>query len=260
MNTSGFYAYPDGYLLVGPTIEAGVSDYNERSNDTTISTWKEADVAGRFIASQVLAEISESDFFVADISYLNFNVTFELGYAIGRGKPILLTRLAAVGTSKINIDEVGIFDTIGYSSYNNRYDITRLLHHRPTASLLSGSVELNQKAPVYLIDARFKTDHITRLISRVKKARLFYRSFDPSEQPRMSAPDAILQVAESFGVLLHLLPSSIDGAAVHNLRAAFLAGLAMGMERVLSVLQLGFEPVPIDYRDFAQPYTSLAGC
>ena len=58
-------------------------------------------------------------------------------------------------------------------------------------------------------------------------------------------------------MLIHLLPSAIDGAVVHNLRAAFLAGLAMGMERVLTVMQLGHEPVPIDYRDFAQSYTLL---
>jgi hypothetical protein len=73
----------------------------------------------------------------------------------------------------------------------------------------------------------------------------------------MSAPDAIAQVAQSFGVLLHLLPSDIEGADIHNLRAAFLAGLSMGMDRVLTVLQLGYDPVPLDYRDFAQPYTAL---
>lgn len=155
------------------------------------------------------------------------------------------------------VDEIGIFDTIGYQTYNNRNDIHRLLRTPPVAPLLPPTVERNRSAPVYLIDSTFQTDHITRLISRVKKARLFFRSFDPVEQPRMSAPDAIVQVAQSFGVLLHLLPTAIEGAPVHNLRAAFLAGLAMGMDRVLSVMQLGYDPVPLDYRDFAQPYTAL---
>lgn len=253
---TGFYAYPDNYLLVGPTIEGAVAEFNDRAADTNVTTWKEMHVAGRFIANEVLARISESDFFIADVSYLNFNVTFEVGYAIGRGKPILLTRMEAVGASKVDIDEVGIFDTIGYSKYNNQSDIKQLLVERPTA-LLPIAVPQNKRAPVYLIESKFQTDHITRLVSRIKKARLFFRSFDPAEQPRMSAPDAILQVAQSYGVLLHLLPASIDDAIVHNLRAAFLAGLAMGMERILTVLQLGHEPVPLDYRDFAKPYTHL---
>ena len=189
--TTGFYAYPSQYFLIGPPIEGGVSDFNDRSASTKVTTWKELDVAGRFISSQVLSGIAETDFFVADISYLNFNVTFEIGYAIGRNKPILLTRMAAVGGTNANIDEVGIFDTIGYVRYNNREEIRRLLQTPPTTSLLGAPREGNHKAPVYLIDSKFQTDEIRRMIARVKKkARLFFRSFDPVEQPRMSAQDA----------------------------------------------------------------------
>ncbi len=45
MSPSGFYAYPDNYLLVGPTIEAGVTTFNERSAGATIRTWKELEIA-----------------------------------------------------------------------------------------------------------------------------------------------------------------------------------------------------------------------
>ena len=257
MTTKGFFAYTDHGILVGPTIEAGVADFNQRTRDVKVTTWKEIDIAGKFIASQVLGSISTAEFLVADISKLNFNVTFEIAYAIGRGKPVMLVRMGAMGPVGGGVDEVGLFDTIGYKTYNNRDEVRGLLQAPPTMPLLPQNIERNHSAPVYLIDSQFQTDHITRLISRVKKARLFFRSFDPVEQPRMSAPDAIAQVGQSFGVLLHLLPSTIEGASVHNLRAAFLAGLAMGMDRVLSVMQLGYDPVPLDYRDFAQPYTAL---
>lgn len=258
MKTSGFYAYTDHGMLVGTTIESGVADFNQRASDAHVTTWKEMDIAGKFIASQVLTSIATADFLVADVSKLNFNVTFEVGYAIGRGKPVMLTRMGAMGpVGGGGVDDVGIFDTIGYQTYNNRDDIRHLFQTPPGTPLLPRAIEHNRSAPVYLIDSEFQTDHITRLISRVKKARLFFRSFDPVEQPRMSAPDAIAQVAQSFGVLLHLLPTGVQGAVVHNLRAAFLAGLAMGMNRVLTVMQLGYDPVPIDYRDFVQPYTLL---
>ena len=91
----------------------------------------------------------------------------------------------------------------------------------------------------------------TALISRVKKARLFYRSFDPRESPRLSATEAVEQVAQSFGVLLHLLPGNITDAKTHNIRVAFLAGLAEGFGKVLLILQDGEEPIPLDYRDLA---------
>jgi hypothetical protein len=43
-------------------------------------------------------------------------------------------------------------------------------------------------------------------------------------------------------------------ARVHNLRAAFLAGLAHGMEKPLCLMQSGEDPVPLDYRDLVQAY------
>jgi hypothetical protein len=108
---------------------------------------------------------------------------------------------------------------------------------------------LNTNAPLFLIAARLRTDPVTRIISRVKKAKLFFRSFDPQETPRLSAADAFEQIAQSFGVLVHLLPERIADSSSHNIQAAFLAGLADGFEKVLLLLQDGEEPVPLDYRD-----------
>jgi len=65
----------------------------------------------------------------------------------------------------------------------------------------------------------------------------------------LSANDAIDQVSQSHGIVVPLLSSSSVGADVHNIRGAFIAGLATGMEKALCILQHGDEPVPLDYRD-----------
>src|SRR3546814_584783 len=83
-------------------------------------------------------------------------------------------------------------------------------------------------------------------------------SFDPTEQPRLSALDAISQVGRSIGVLVHLLPAAIDDSEIHNLRSAFIAGLADGMGTTVAILQEGYDPVPIDYRDFVTVITHPA--
>jgi hypothetical protein len=105
-----------------------------------------------------------------------------------------------------------------------------------------------------LIEARFRTDSVARIVSRVKKARLFYRSFDPEESPRLSASEGFEQVAQSFGVLLHLLPHQISDAVTHNIRVAFLGGLAEGFGKVSLILQDGEEPVPLDCRDLVKVF------
>ena len=186
----------------------------------------------------------------ADISVLNFNVTYEIGYAIGLQKPILLLRNKALSTSTPLFARFGIFDTLGYQSYENSRSAADILVSSPDeCQPLPLSTSLKTSTPVYLTDAKLKTDAATRIISRVKKARLRFRSFDPNEQVRLSGIDAIRQVSESYAVLAHFLPTHIADAEAHNFRSAFVAGLAHGLQRVTLLLQEGNEPVPIDYRD-----------
>src|SRR4029078_1187596 len=61
---------------------------------------------------------------------------------------------------------------------------------------------------------------------------------------------ALKDVTISHGVVVPLVSSHRNDAQVHNLRAAFVAGLANGMEKELLLLQFGDDPVPLDYRDF----------
>ena len=165
-------------------------------------------------------------------------------------KPLVLVRNKAITPSRPTLHELGIFDTLGHLSYQNSTDLARILRSTDNDKhLLGAAMSLRRTAPVYLTDAKFKTDAATRIVSRVKKARLTFRSFDPNEQVRLSGLDAIRQVAESYAVLAHFVPQGIADAHLHNLRSAFIAGLAHGMDKVTLLLQDGDDPVPIDYRD-----------
>ena len=256
-STAVFFAYPSSPQSVGETIEHACGDLHSRTGHIRVRTWREDEIVGRFVATDVLTRISDSECLIADVTYLNFNVTFEIGYAIAQGKSIALTKFAGVNPQP-EFTEVGVFDTIGYEIYENRHQLLRFLltTSRPHP-LFSAPPEPNRKAPVYLMEAKYKTDPVTRMIARVKKARLFFRSFDPIEQPRLSAPEAIHQVSQSYGVLVHLLPTTAADHVVHNNRAAFLAGLALGSEKVLTILQNGDDPVPLDYRDLVTRFHSL---
>ena len=195
----------------------------------------------------------------ADITQLNFNVTFEVGFAIAREKRLLLTRHKGVTLEGPSLADLGLFDTLGYQEYENAQELYTILRSlTDPAPPMRNIYPLNKRAPLFLIEARVRTDPVTRMVSRVKKARLFYRSFDPCEAPRLSAGEAYIQVAQSFAVLLHLLPKTIADSTEHNLRAAFLAGLAYGFGKPLLLLQDGDDPVPIDYRDLVTVFNRLA--
>lgn len=249
MATQGFFAYPSTPREVGEPIETAVREYFSSGNVTVLS-WKNLDIVGHFIAAEVVSTIEESDFLVADISSLNFNVTYEIGYAIGQSKPIVLVKNKSIHSNDAKIQEVGIFDTLGYEKYENSLQLRDCVSKAKDKKPIEVFLEINQKAPVYFLDTPHKTDWSGRIVSRIKKAGYIFRNFDPAELPRLSANDAITQVAQSYGVVVPLLTENSEGYDVHNIRAAFIAGLAHGMGKSTCILQNGDSPVPLDYRDF----------
>lgn len=250
-----FFAYPSEPAIVGDTIEQAIGNLRDKSGITVVHSWRENDIAGRFIADQVLQKISDHTALIADVTQLNFNVAYEIGFALAKEKRVVLTRHKGVAPHRPLVADAGIFDAIGYLEYENAEELeSHIRRVTDPAPSIRSVYPLNQNAPVYLIEARFRTDSVTRIISRVKKARLFYRSFDPQESPRLSASEAFQQVAQSFGVLLHLLPHQISDSMTHNMRVAFLGGLAEGFGKTVLILQDGEEPVPLDCRDLVDVF------
>lgn len=248
----GFFAYASTPAEIGQTIESAVATSSRTNTKTVVSTWRALDIVGHFISDEVLASIDAADFLVADISELNFNVTYEIGYALGKSKRVLFVKNKSLQSQGLKISDVGIFDTLGFQEYQNSLELSGFLNNASAWKSIDVSAALNLKAPVYLLDTPHKTDWSTRIISRIKKGGFIFRNFDPNETPRLSAYDAINQVAQSYGVVVPLLSTGATGAAIHNMRAAFIAGLADGMGKAMCILQSGDEPVPVDYRDFVQ--------
>lgn len=251
MAISTFIAYPAATPIIREAVNNALSQLRATAaNLISPTSWEEIDIPGRFIATEVLTTIDSSDFTVADISKLNFNVTYEIGYSIGRGKRVLIVRHHSVAEGDVSLNQLGLFDTLGWKTYGNGVELATAIketdHHRK----LPIDEKLNAQSPIYLVQPAHKTDYDGYIISAVKKAPLKFRSFDPTEAPRLSARDAITNVAQSMGVVLHFLSSDHADAKVHNLRSAFVAGLADGMGKPKVFIQSGGTPVPIDYRDF----------
>lgn len=160
MSKSAFFGYPSSPDIVRDTINAAVSRPNVQS--AGIVSWENLEIAGQFIVSEVLGQIDELDVLVADVSSPNFNVSFEIGYAIGRGKPVVLTRNKALEDSD-HLQRIGIFDTIGYREYENSDQLARVLLDLPDNRPLSIPYEPNQRMPVYLVETPSKTDWMTTI-------------------------------------------------------------------------------------------------
>lgn len=252
---SGLIAYPSKPEEIGQTILRCLEKIQQRENFHELISWEENDIPGRFITTEVLTRIESGSIFIADITRLNFNVVFEIGYAIGCKKRAFLIRNENIRIESDLIRQFGIFDTLGYETYKDANSLSSVITSINDLTPIRFDVNLiNSKAPVYILLPQNKADIETHLIARVKKGHLIYRSFDPEEQGRLSASEAIENVASSHGVIIPLRNSYYIDAEIHNFRASFIAGLAQGMRKELLLLQMGDEPVPLDYRDLVRKY------
>lgn len=249
-----FYAYPAVPREVGQVIHAAKERVGLRRPTLQLQLWEENDVSGRALVDPIFDHIENSDFVVADITSLNFNVTFEIGYAIGQGKRAYLARSKAFGRQADLTNRIGIFDTIGFIEYSNENDLTEILESATGESPIPIPARINHKAPIYVLQTPISNQAMLAITGRIKKARIQYKGFIPQEETRLSAVKAIDDISAAHGVVVPLLqPDHVD-AEVHNIRAAFVAGLAIGMGKATRILQPVGGPTPIDVRDLVKTF------
>jgi hypothetical protein len=243
-----FVAYSSSDENLAHLILEAVRHANARSDAVRFVPWGYNDVSGQPLISPILERIHESSFIVADITYLNPNVVFEIGFAIGSRKRVFLVRHKSTRGDREIAGQTGIFDTLGYYEYEDKDTLcNRLTSHIDSAPLPFGTA-VDIKSPIYIVEPPTKGDAATVMVSRLKKARYRYRSFNPSEDSRLSATDAVHQVATSAGIVVAMY-ESIEWGQVHNVRSLFVAGLADGMAKPTLLLVQDGVRAPLDVLD-----------
>ena len=252
-----FFAYPSRPPQIAESISLAIDALKARHPETHWQPWTDMNVAGQMILCQVCKWIRSSHAVVADITTLNFNLMFEIGLTVSLGVPVVLIRDTTYAADNESFRRLGLLDTIGYVDFQNSEDLARRL---PTALANAKPLpDVPQRAfresPVYVVRSAIITDGHLAVESALKKSRLRYRTYDPGENVRLTLNDARRQVNGSLAVVANLLDENRDGAHVHNALVAFIAGYALGRERVVALFQEGISTVqPIDYRDIVLPY------
>ena len=115
-------------------------------------SWEALSGGGRIIIDQVLTSIDRADLAAFDITTLNENVLFELGYAIVRGKPIWLLMEKANGIAKKRWNQFRLLSSVRYETWANSDDIRaaflRTLPTNTEEALYDDIIEPNLTPPV----------------------------------------------------------------------------------------------------------------
>src|SRR5258708_8305057 len=86
-----FFGYPSQPPMRAETIREASRTLDSQGQIAAVR-WEDLQIAGRYVIDQIQAAIKAGDVAAFDLTQLNHNVMFELGYAIGTDRRIWLLR------------------------------------------------------------------------------------------------------------------------------------------------------------------------
>lgn len=262
-NLKGFFAYPSDPPTCGEVITEAIKEINA-GGTIEIKTWEELQTGGKFIIHEICKEIDQTDLFCADLTGMNPNVLFELGYAIAHKKRIWLVFDTSFSTYKKQFDQFRLLTTIGYEEYQNSRQIIDSFYksqpHRDLEitifdQLIGPSLQLDGESKLLYLKNRHNTEASVRLTRFLERSKMPLIVDDPQESQNSTITWYGVNIFSAIGVICHLMHPDREGALQHNIRYAFAAGLAHGMNKPLIMLLEGSSLSPLDYRELLFNYT-----
>lgn len=225
------------------TIASAATTAN--NSDYKYVVWSLEDRSGVPLNKAVDGWLDEADGLVADITYVNDNVTYEIGYAIGAGKDIRLIRNSSVDISELR--KYGLLDNLIRNEFKTKEELERILKNPIDKKNKWSKVPLNVAQPLYILAPSTAGTLSGSLFSDIKKKTKFkFRSFKAWEIARLNAQEAWEQVASSHGVVVTWQDSSSIESKLNNQRAAFIFGLARGLDIPALLLAYSSAKLPAD--------------
>jgi hypothetical protein len=83
--------------------------------------WASNDGSGSVVGQMVENWIRDSEAIVADITYVNDNVTYEIGFGIGSQKNLRLIRNSSVDSQELR--SIGLLDTLIHDNFKTKSDL-----------------------------------------------------------------------------------------------------------------------------------------
>ncbi|HMD89137.1 MAG TPA: hypothetical protein VKF38_08240 [Anaerolineaceae bacterium] len=258
-----FVAYPEKPLDRGESIELFISNVNGCASDyVNMVGWKTLNNTGKEIISEICKSIDDCDIFICDLTILNRNVLFELGYAISRNKRIWITLDTSLDESVKNYKKLGLLSTIAYSAYQNSVDLTRnFFIEQPYLDLESTiykrifenleSQYQDRKPFLFYLKSEVNTDASIELNRSLKESKIRLVVDDNKEISGQPLIWYAQNVYSSFGVIAHFISEDREEniGLIQNSKYSIISGIAFGLGKPLLMLAHSPFNSPIDFRD-----------
>lgn len=272
-----FYAFPAEPLSVLETINEALKELKEsqitRSRNVKFKPWTLMSGAGKPLMRVVAENIERAEVFACDLTYPNFNVTFELGYAISKFKRIWLSLNTVVENVEKDYKRTyfGLLGGLVYESYaNHRELVSAFMNSHPWADLEAtplGKIYRNQarrqeRPSLLYVKPPLDTEAVISTANDLSSS-IFGEALivdDPRENPSPTLEWYAGKIRIADAVLVQLLADNHRESGIHNLKCSFVAGLAYGFNKpLLMVAHSPFDP-PADYQPILSIHDTARQC
>jgi len=258
-----FFAYPAAPETSADAIREAIKQLNN-SKDLGIKAmdWTELPIEGNIIFCEICKAINNLSCTVVNTTYVNFNVLFEYGFAIGSGKAIW--PLVEDGVSKDELVSTNIksVTTIGYSQFSNSNSIIKKIikkqpwdrsSHFDLPTTLGNEPTREATGLLYIKSAQDNEPSL-RISEVLSDIPFELVTDDPNEVPFRHIAWYLAQIGKAYAVVIHLGNERMTGAKFHQAKCALVGGMALALGRRVLILGENISHEPIDYRDLMQSY------
>ena len=271
-----FYGYPFNPPFVGENIQSATDELKSepavRQNRIRFRLWPTIRASGKVLAQTVMENIDRAQIFACDLTYPNDNVSFELGYAIGRFKRIFVSLDSSVSHSAREYrrhfySSIGL----GYSYYSNHLELAdRFLSERPWLDINNSAISDRYRQPfsrpesptLLYIKPPINTTSVLRTVDAAKASKFGQALVidDPRDNALPTLDWYSEQLMTADAVMIHLLSQEHVDGDVHNTKASLIAGLACGLDRPLLILGHSPYESPVDYDHLVRIHETAESC
>lgn len=243
-------------------IRKAISSFNQHQNTYELKSWEDYDKTAP-INIEVLNAIDTSSIFVCDITHFNHNVVFELGYAIGKNRKVLILLNENISNACDRYNNF-ILKNIRYTSFTNNKDITAALQKKKyKADLLSDFINLGKEhvntIDIFYIQSKHKSESSLVLTDSIDKykniKKLSIVTDDTHEVSYKPIEWYMSNIYKTKALIIHMVGSSIKDSVNINCSNSFWAGLALGLGTEVFLAAPSKYKAPLDYYDILVQYS-----